>query len=89
MHEVTVQRIGRPILDLVRSVDFADALGASAASLAMNAAAYTAVEADADAGFRGNCDGPAALARPCEADDIPLICVSTKMRGVVKAVIAT
>ena len=46
----------------------------------VNAAAYTAVDAaedDADAAFRANRDGPAELARLCEAAGIPLIHVST------------
>ena len=51
-----------------------------APSLVVNAAAYTAVDAaedDADAAFRANRDGPAELARLCEAAGIPLIHVST------------
>ncbi len=46
----------------------------------VNAAAYTAVDAaedDAAAAFRANRDGPAELARLCEAAGIPLIHVST------------
>ena len=46
----------------------------------VNAAAYTAVDAaedDADAAYRANRDGPAELARLCEAAGIPLIHVST------------
>jgi dTDP-4-dehydrorhamnose reductase len=46
----------------------------------INAAAYTAVDAaedDADAARRANSDGPAELARLCEAAGIPLIHVST------------
>lgn len=46
----------------------------------MNAAAYTAVDAaedDAEAALRANRDGPAALARLCEAAGIPLVHVST------------
>ena len=53
---------------------------ATAPSLVVNAAAYTAVDAaedDADAAFRANRDGPAELARLCEAAGIPLIHVST------------
>ena len=49
-------------------------------ALVVNAAAYTAVDAaedDADAAFRANRDGPAELARLCEAAGIPLIHVST------------
>jgi dTDP-4-dehydrorhamnose reductase len=48
--------------------------------LVVNAAAYTAVDAaekDADAAYRANRDGPAELARLCEAAGIPLIHVST------------
>jgi dTDP-4-dehydrorhamnose reductase len=46
----------------------------------VNTAAYTAVDAaedDADAAFRANRDGPAELARLCEAAGIPLIHIST------------
>ena len=53
---------------------------ASAPALVVNAAAYTAVDAaedDADAAFRANRDGPAELARLCEAAGIPLIHIST------------
>ena len=53
---------------------------ATAPWLVINAAAYTAVDAaedEADAAFRANRDGPAELARLCEAAGIPLIHVST------------
>ena len=53
---------------------------ASAPALVVNTAAYTAVDAaedDADAAFRANRDGPAELARLCEAAGIPLIQIST------------
>ena len=52
----------------------------AAPALVVNAAAYTAVDAaedDADAAFRANRDGPAELARLCEAAGIPLIHIST------------
>ena len=57
-----------------------DVFAASAPALVVNTAAYTAVDAaedDADAAFRANRDGPAELARLCEAAGIPLIHIST------------
>src|SRR5271165_4298640 len=77
---LTVHRVGRPALDFDRPASIADVFAASAPSLVVNAAAYTAVDAaedDADAAFRANRDGPAELARLCEAAGIPLIHVST------------
>jgi dTDP-4-dehydrorhamnose reductase len=71
---------GRPALDFNRPASIADVFAASAPSLVVNAAAYTAVDAaedDADAAFRANRDGPAQLAQLCEAARIPLIHVST------------
>jgi dTDP-4-dehydrorhamnose reductase len=77
---LTVCRVGRPALDFDRPASIADVFAASAPSLVVNAAAYTAVDAaedDADAAFCANRDGPAELARLCEAAGIPLIHVST------------
>ena len=53
---------------------------AAAPWLVVNAAAYTAVDAaedDAEAAYRANRDGPAALARLCAAAGVPLIHIST------------
>jgi dTDP-4-dehydrorhamnose reductase len=75
-----VQCAGPPTLDFDRPHSIGDAFAASAPSLVVNAAAYTAVDAaedDVDAAFRANRDGPAELARLCEAAGIPLIHVST------------
>lgn len=72
--------VGRPTLDFDRPASIAEVFAASAPSLVVNAAAYTGVDAaeeDADAAYRANRDGPAALARLCEAAGIPLIHVST------------
>ncbi|HME20877.1 MAG TPA: dTDP-4-dehydrorhamnose reductase [Acetobacteraceae bacterium] len=80
MPGLTVYRVGRPTLDFDQPASIAAAFAASAPSLVVNAAAYTAVDAaedDADAAFRANRDGPAELARLCETAGIPLIHVST------------
>ncbi|HEY2617152.1 MAG TPA: dTDP-4-dehydrorhamnose reductase [Acetobacteraceae bacterium] len=80
VRRLTVHRVGRPALDFDRPASIADVFAASAPALVVNAAAYTAVdtaEDDADAAFRANRDGPAELARLCQAAGIPLIHVST------------
>ncbi len=72
--------IGRPTCDFDRPETLVPALEAAAPSLVVNAAAYTAVDAaetDADAAFRANRDGPAALAAWCAAAGVPLIHIST------------
>jgi dTDP-4-dehydrorhamnose reductase len=75
-----VYRVGRPEFDFDRPETIATAFRAAAPSLVVNAAAYTAVDAaetDAEAAYRANRDGPAALARLCAGAGIPLIHVST------------
>ncbi|MDR3536666.1 MAG: dTDP-4-dehydrorhamnose reductase [Acetobacteraceae bacterium] len=75
-----VRRVGRPALDFDRPETIAATVRAAAPRLVVNAAAYTAVDAaedDADAAYRANRDGPAALARLCAEAGIPLIHVST------------
>lgn len=77
---VAARRVGRPAFDFDRLDSIAAVLDETAPWLVVNAAAYTAVdtaEDDADAARRANCDGPAELARRCEAAGIPLIHVST------------
>ena len=72
--------VGRPTLDFDRPASIAEVFENIAPWLVINAAAYTAVDAaedDADAALRANRDGPAELARLCEAAGIPLIHVST------------
>lgn len=79
-HGLTVHRVGRPVFDFDRLDSIAATFTVAAPWLVVNAAAYTAVDAaeeDRDAAFRANRDGPAALARLCEAAGIPLIHVST------------
>ena len=79
-HGLTVRQFDRPALDFDRPDSVAAAFAETAPWLVINAAAYTAVDAaedDADAAFRANRDGPAQLARLCEAAKIPLIHVST------------
>ncbi len=72
--------VGRPGLDFDAPETIAAALAAADPALVVNAAAWTAVdaaEANADAAYRANRDGPATLATLCRARGIPLIHVST------------
>src|SRR4051794_32560445 len=75
-----VRRVGRPEFDFNRPESIGAAFRQASPWLVVNAAAYTAVdaaEADADAAFRANRDGPAELARLCAQSGIPLVHVST------------
>jgi dTDP-4-dehydrorhamnose reductase len=75
-----LQRVGRPTFDFDKPETIAATFEAVKPSLVVNAAAYTAVDAaedDAEAAYRANRDGPAALARLCADAGIPLIHVST------------
>ena len=68
--------VGRPGFDFDRPETIARVFAAAAPALVINAAAYTAVdaaEADAEAAFRANRDGPAALASLCRDAGVPLI----------------
>jgi dTDP-4-dehydrorhamnose reductase len=79
-HGLGVRQVDRPVLDFDRPASIAAVFAETAPWLVINAAAYTAVDAaedDADAAFRANRDGPAELARLCEAAGIPLIHIST------------
>jgi dTDP-4-dehydrorhamnose reductase len=79
-HCLAVRRIGRPAFDFDRPASIAEVFAETAPWLVVNAAAYTAVdlaEDEPEAAFRANRDGPATLARLCEATGIPLIHVST------------
>jgi len=76
----SVVRVGRPAFDF----DVPETIGRlfhdAKPALVVNAAAYTAVDAaetDADAAYRANRDGPAALAALCAAANVPMIHVST------------
>ncbi len=72
--------VGRPECDFDRPAGMTAMLREAAPSLVVNAAAYTAVdkaESDADAAWRANRDGPAALAGYCAEAGIPLIHIST------------
>jgi dTDP-4-dehydrorhamnose reductase len=71
---------GRPTLDFDHPATIVEVFKRHAPGLVINASAYTAVDAaedDAEAAMRVNRDGPAELARLCEAAGIPLIHVST------------
>jgi dTDP-4-dehydrorhamnose reductase len=77
---VPVCRVGRPEFDFDQPETVATVFRQVDPWLVVNAAAYTAVDAaekDPAAAFRANRDGPAALARLCEAAGIPLIHIST------------
>jgi dTDP-4-dehydrorhamnose reductase len=77
---VPVVLAGRPVFDFDRPETVAATFRVADPWLVVNAAAYTAVDAaeqDAAAAYRANRDGPAELARLCEAAGIPLIHVST------------
>jgi dTDP-4-dehydrorhamnose reductase len=79
-HGLAVRQVDRPVLDFDRPASIAAVFAETEPWLVINAAAYTAVDAaedDADAAFRANRDGPAELARLCEAAGIPLIHIST------------
>lgn len=72
--------VGRPDFDFDRPDTLRAVLDAARPSLVVNAAAYTAVdqaEQEADAAFRANRDGPAALAAWCAAHGARLIHIST------------
>jgi dTDP-4-dehydrorhamnose reductase len=79
----TVTCRGRDTLDIAapgaaRAV--AEAIAATGATVVVNAAAYTAVdraEAERDAAFALNRDGPAHVAEACAAARVPLIHIST------------
>ncbi len=71
---------GRPAFDFDRPESIGAAFREANPWLVVNTAAYTAVDAaekDADAAYRANRDGPAELARLCEAAGILLIHIST------------
>ncbi len=71
---------GRPDFDFDRLDAIPAFLRATAPSLIINAAAYTAVdkaESDVEAAYRANRDGPRLLAEYAAASGIPLIHVST------------
>lgn len=73
-------RLGRPVFDFDRPESIGAAFHQANPWLVVNAAAYTAVDAaeqDEAAAYRANRDGPAELARLCEAAGIPLIHLST------------
>jgi len=75
-----VRAVERPDLDFDRPESIGTVFADVRPWLVVNAAAYTAVDAaedDAAAAMRGNRDGPAELARLCEAAAIPLVHIST------------
>ncbi len=77
---VPICHLGRPAFDFDRPESIGAAFRQANPWLVVNAAAYTAVDAaekDAAAAYRANRDGPAELARLCEAAGIPLIHIST------------
>jgi dTDP-4-dehydrorhamnose reductase len=76
---LAIVRLGRPAFDFDRPESFA-VLDDIPATLLVNAAAYTAVDAaetDAEAAHRANAEGPGRLARFCAGRGIPLLHIST------------
>jgi len=72
--------VSRPQVDLLDADSIARAFDESSPTVAINAAAYTAVdkaETERATAFAVNRDGPANLARACAARGIPLIHLST------------
>ena len=73
-------RVGRPAFDFDQPDKIAATFARVQRALGVNAAAWTAVDAaetQADAAYRANRDGPAALARLCARDGVRLIHLST------------
>ena len=69
-----VRVVGRPDFDFDRPETIAATLEQARPALVVNAAAYTAVdkaETDADAAWRANRDGPAAIAAWCAGHGVP------------------
>jgi dTDP-4-dehydrorhamnose reductase len=72
--------VGRPEFDFDQPDTITAVFDRVQPSLVVNAAAWTAVDAaekEVDAAYRANRDGPAALARLCARDGVPLIHIST------------
>ena len=72
--------VGRPEFDFDQPDTITAVFDRVKPSLVVNAAAWTAVDAaekEVDAAYRANRDGPAALARLCARDGVPLIHIST------------
>jgi len=72
--------MGRPEADLADRGSLARAIAQAAPGVVINAGAYTAVDkaqAEIDAAFAVNAEGPAALAEICAAAGIPLVHLST------------
>jgi dTDP-4-dehydrorhamnose reductase len=77
---VAFMAVSRPDFDFEQPETIAACFEAAKPDLVINAAAYTAVdkaETDQEAAKAGNHTGPLALAKLCEAADIPFIHVST------------
>jgi dTDP-4-dehydrorhamnose reductase len=75
-----IRVVGRPSFDFDHPDTIDRAFAEAAPGLVVNAAAWTAVdaaEAEPEAAFRANRDGPARLARLCAEAGIPLIHIST------------
>ena len=75
-----IARVGRPEFDFDQPDTITATFDRVQPALVVNAAAWTAVDAaekEVDAAYRANRDGPAALARLCGRDGVPLIHIST------------
>ena len=72
--------VGRPEFDFDQPDTITAVFDRVKPTLVVNAAAWTAVDAaekEVDAAYRANRDGPAALAKLCARDGVPLIHIST------------
>src|SRR6201986_3755566 len=79
-HAEGILLVGRPALDFDRPDSIEATFRAASPRIVVNAAAYTAVdaaEANTEAAYRANANGPGILGRLCAEADIPLIHVST------------
>jgi dTDP-4-dehydrorhamnose reductase len=77
---IEFRAVARPEFDFERLESISACFAVTKPDLVINAAAYTAVdkaETDQEAAKAGNHTGPLALAKLCEAADIPFIHVST------------
>lgn len=80
---VAITALSRADVDLADTEAVARAVGeAPAVDLVLNAAAYTAVdkaESEPEAAYAVNARAPRAMARACQARDVPLVHISTDM----------
>lgn len=79
-HGISVSPFPREKVDVSNFKDVSEALGAARATLAINAAAYTAVdkaESDRERAFAVNCDGARNVAQAAANAGMPVVHIST------------